>query len=484
MDHPNTGTMLPTNIPSNMPQTAEHPLVAIRAQLDAIRTFLEDEQFDDAAAICRQGLEHLDAHSLSAEIEAQLRVEFLWLLLLARDGQPPERVALWDKVELERAAMQVVEAATRNGDPALKAKAESLRGKVILQTQGLAAAIPLLEHAYELAQNSQDAIIQFLILADLGFYSVGQNLRRGLELMLQGHTLYSEPAAQQARGPYDTLLDRIWYELKGRIGVVKFDDGTFQEALLWLEASYTYLRQSRQAPRSYISQLYMAMGQWEATEDVLRTSVEAALEKAMPDVPDLYNMSLLGKLYLEWGRIDDAAPLLERSWAIIQPLHVTWAMTLVGNYHTELLLQPTYAHYDIIAAERQARDVAAIARRDGWHRSIVTALGLRSQAALLGGDVDAAVRWSTEAADYLRQYGTLPAVRTEEIALIHYQALLAAGQERAALESLRQAADILYQKIDSITDVAYRQTMLEHVSISQAIVTACKQHGLEPRISQ
>jgi hypothetical protein len=64
--------------------------------------------------------------------------------------------------------------------------------------------------------------------------------------------------------------------------------------------------------------------------------------------------------------------------------------------------------------------------------------------------VDAAVLYSTEAAEYLRKSETLSALQTEEVLFNHYCVLKADGQDAEARIYLNRAHEILQRKAASI----------------------------------
>ena len=63
---------------------------------------------------------------------------------------------------------------------------------------------------------------------------------------------------------------------------------------------------------NFLGQVYVAMGLFEDAEEVLRYSIDLVDDRNNPNPWKGYNQALLGKLYIEWQRIDDAEnPMLE-----------------------------------------------------------------------------------------------------------------------------------------------------------------------------
>lgn len=442
--------------------------------LAAAVSFAHD-QFDRTTQLCLEALTMIRSLSETAPVDAQLQVDVVVLLLLSIEGKIRARPLESEEDQLGLLIADAENIALRTGERRLLAKARMLRAKFVLYTHGLAACIPLFEEAYFIARESGDEIIIYLAMADLGFYLVGQDLPRGLALMEQAHTLYEQKIKNIYRGVERAALERSYYHLKGRIGVVKFDSGQYKEALDWLQASYERLHNSNLSPTSYMCQPYTAMGLFEEAEALLKQDLDLARSEEILNSFVIYNLSLLGKLYLEWGRIQDAARYLTESWAKAKAMELTWLMTLVGNYHTELLMHEQFEARDLDAAARDAEMIADMARKAGWHRSVVTALSLRGQIALAQGQVDLALQYSGEAVGYMRARGLLPATRAEEIYFNHYSVLKAAGREAEANHYLSQAYHTLLEKLNSVADEKQRQSMMQRVSINQTILSAAQQ---------
>jgi tetratricopeptide (TPR) repeat protein len=440
----------------------------------AVVSFAHD-QFEHSAQLCREAMTIMSGITLDDTPDPQLHIDVIMLYLLSIEGLIMARPAADEEDHLDRLIGEADVLATRANDARLRAKARYLRAKFTLYTHGLAASIPLFEDAHQIAVESGDVIMAYYTQSDLGFYVVGQDLLRGLALMEDAHRLYETEIKDSYRGLERANLERSYYHLKGRIGVVKFDEGDYEEALEWLNASYDNLRSSKLAPTSYICQPYTAMGMFEEAEALLKQDLELARSEEALNSFVIYNLSLLGKLYLEWGKIQEAAHYLTESWAKAKAMELTWLMTLVGNYHTELLMHEQFDARDLGAAARDAEMIADMARKAGWHRSVVTALSLRGQIALVQGQIDEAVRYSSEAVAYLQDRGLLPATRAEEIYFNHYNVLRTAGRTAEAEQYLRLAHRTLLEKLNSLSDERQRQSMIERVAINQTILTTVQQ---------
>jgi tetratricopeptide (TPR) repeat protein len=445
-----------------------------RHHLMAAMVCFANDDFKRTTQLCLLALTTMRDLDAPVPVDVRLRVDSVYLLLLSIEGlirvRPPEG-------EVDQLDLLITDAenvAAHTDEMCLRAKAKLLRAKFTLYVRGLGACIPIFEEAYQLACESGDDVIEFLTTADLGFYVVGQDLRRGLQLMEDAHRLFETKIKDAYFGRERPQLERSYYHLKGRIGVVKFDKGDYKEALEWLDASYARLRESNLSPVNFYCQPYTAMGLFEEAEAMLKADIDLSRNEEELNAFLIYNLSLLGKLYLEWGRIQDAAHYLTKSWTKAKALELSWLVTLVGNYHTELLMHEQFSARDLDAAATEAEMVAEIARTAGWHRSVVTALSLRGRIALAQGQIETAVRFSQEAVDYLRQWGLLPATRSEEIYFTHYNILKAAGRDEAAEPYLREAYQTLLDKLNSINDDRYRQSMMRRVALNHTILTAAK----------
>jgi tetratricopeptide (TPR) repeat protein len=149
---------------------------------------------------------------------------------------------------------------------------------------------------------------------------------------------------------------------------------------------------------------------------------------------------------------------------------------LVGNYYAELLMHPDYKERNPGIAQELLTTTVKEAQAAGFHRSAIAALSLLGRLALDQSLIEDALKYSTQAVQYLERLGgTLPALRTEEIWFNHYLVLQAAKRQGQALDYLQRANAVLQEKASSLQDEAHRRAFLERVPVSRAILTAQEQ---------
>src|SRR5260370_39573777 len=86
--------------------------------------------------------------------------------------------------------------------------------------------------------------------------------------------------------------------------------------------------------------------------------------------------------------------------------------------------------------------------------------------------VEAALEHSTQAIKHLKQSGIMSALRIEEILYNHYLVLKAAKHEQEASDYIKEAYAIVQEKAETISNPVQKQTFLERVPVSKAIVMA------------
>ncbi len=351
--------------------------------------------------------------------------------------------------------------------PVQQARAQHLTGVLAIITDGLRAGLEALRVAQALAEACGDPLARYLCGVDLGFFVAGQNLTTAKNAMLNAHALYENEVRDTLDETWRTIYDRSWHDLKGRIGIILYDLGDFEAGRAWMEASCENLRGTQLAPECYRVQPYTSMGLFEEAEAILRGAVSTDNPAEM-NAWDLYNVSQIGKLYVEWGRPADALEILEPVWNETAKTGLAWLMTLVGNYYAEALLAE-----DVPAAAALAARIEDLARRTGWNRSVAYALLNRSRAAAALNAQNAALELSWRLIEFQNAFDTLPAVRKEEVLLNHALVLDAVGRHEQGYVYMQQARDILEMKLESIEDAAMRHSMMTNVSVSRAILGAC-----------
>ena len=95
----------------------------------------------------------------------------------------------------------------------------------------------------------------------------------------------------------------------------------------------------------------------------------------------------------------------------------------------------------------------------------------RGQLELFNQNIDDAFKYSTQAVDYLKKVGIMPALRVEEIYFNHFKVLQAAGHVEEARNYYQEAYAVLIQKADSIREPNLRESYLHRVPLSKTIIT-------------
>lgn len=444
---------------------------AAKYRLQAAKVFYSQDQFDKTKLLCYDLLTLINTLEDDSVECDRLYTEAIHFLMHAHEAglkmNPQDNDLPLDDL-LEKAEV----AAQRTGDQELIMMTKVIRGKMTVLTKGLTDGVNVLREAFDSAQEANCLTASFFIISDLGFYSVGQDVAHGLEMMLRAHNLYERELQEMHSGLDRLNMERSFHRLKSRIGVVLFDKGDYGEAMRWLEESYHLLNGGAPGPQ-FLAQVYIMCGMFEEAERVLKAALEDLFDKRqLMSIHDLYTLSELGKLYIEWGRCDDAADPIEFSWLQTEKSGVSWLVTLVGTYRAELLLAEGYSGYDPVAAEKQARLVLEVAEAAGWHRTIVNGLFLTGKALLAQGRHDEALTYAEEAAQYLQRMVDLPAVRKEEVLYQYALALKAVGRDDEAQDALEHAHDILAFKVGSLRGEDQRAAMRERVPVSRAILAA------------
>lgn len=438
----------------------------------AAQSSFSDGAFLETIELCKRALECLK------QVDGQDRmfIEVIQLLLIASEIRWRGKPELQGELPITTLAEEAEAAALRIGDLALLAQTKYLKGRVILVTESRSRCVFTLRDALKTAQQVRDQLGEFVIMSELGHHLVGENLTEGLTLLFQAHDLYTRMIATQAV-PQTKVLERYFHRLQGLIGIAEFDQGKFDEAEKWLKESIAGLkrlgmRYDLPGMFNFLSQLYIAMGLFEDAERVLKESVDLLKEEDEPSSFKGRSLALLGKLYIEWNRIEDAIGPLLKGWEETQATWNVAVVPLVRNYYAELLMHPNYRARNFAKAKQLLDITLEESRTTDFHRSAIAALSLHSQLALTQGLIDTALSYSTQAVGYLERMGIMPALRTEEVLFNHYLALKANKREREAIHYLGQAHAIVLKKAESIKNPDHQRAFMERVPVSKAILTA------------
>jgi tetratricopeptide (TPR) repeat protein len=369
-------------------------------------------------------------------------------------------------------------AAARTGEPALAALARCMYGRFLIASNGLPDAVAVFSEAADWAAESGNLLAQLETLSDLGHHSVGRSLNRGLTILWQAQALAERSCDDDAPAYDRPLLAVHRARLAGLIGVAIFDSGDFAEAEAWLRRSVDKLRALRAfdlfaSISNYLGQLLTEMGRFEEAEGVLLGALEALQADADLSTFQGYNLGLLGKLHLEWGRIGDAEENLRAGWDRLQRTQHRAIIPILRNYVAELLMHPAYPGRDIRRAYELFGETVAECRQSGFQRSEIAALAMRALACLALGDQAGAGDASAQAVAALEAAGTMPALRTEEVFLVRFEVLRATGADTEAAGWLSRAYRVLRAKEATIQGPGLREQFLTRVPTSSRIMAAC-----------
>lgn len=450
--------------------STEHPVSPERLLLAGLSAYARG----DRRRAARYGARGLRGDRPGDALEARL----VHLYLIATE--------LWWSVEPSSDVGALVQraqaAAARAGDPALRAMACCLLGRYLLATGSLPDAVTAFSEAAELSAASGNLLAELEALSDLGHHTVGRNLAGGLAILRRAQARADSSADDSAPPDDRPLLPAQRARLAGLLGVALFDDGRFDEAETWLRRSLGQLRALRARDlfasiANYLGQLLTEVGRFEEAEVVLLEAVAPLRADADLSTYQGYNLGLLGKLYLEWGRLGDAEQNLTAGWDRLQRTRHRAILPILRNYLGELFMHPGYPGRDLRRACGLFEETVAECQQSGFQRSEIAALALAALARLGLGDGDGACLASARAVERLAVTGTMPALRTEEVYFARYQALQAAGAEAAAAQWLARAQQVLHRKAAGIASPRRRETFLARVPASRKIMTARREAG-------
>jgi tetratricopeptide (TPR) repeat protein len=453
---------------------AEEPVPAAENYLNAAQSAFGDGGLREVVAICTEALAWVRSLPVGTPENDHLRAEIIRLLLDARE-------IVWDpaaRPEDERAlvamAAEAEAAAARTGDVKLQSEVRHARGKLAMRTGKLQEGLALFEQSLALAEQAGDTVGQLMILCDLGHNKDSEDLSAGAALLRRAEELYRTGAVVPGDRLEKKLLERHHSRLKTLIGVSEFDLGHYGEAERWLREGIKELRDhgEREAlawAMNFAGQLHIAAGQYESAEQELGEAIELT-EGSMAAI---YHRSLLGKLYLEWQRAQDASVPFTQAWAAIPSGGLPNSVApLVRNAQAEYLVSRA-GPGDADQAEQLLEQTVAEAEKIGFQRTLISALSLLARLTLDGGRTDEALDWSTRAVTALQAKSWFtPTVRTEEVLFVHSLATRAGGRDDEAERALQHAREVLEGKASSIPDTEARQVFLERVPLSRQITSA------------
>lgn len=324
---------------------------------EAAQSSYLDSALYETAELCEQSLEQIKNLSEDSEEYDRLRIDVTYLLLNATwnswYGNPEEQ----QKRPYETFAREAVAAANRIGDKSFIARMKFVLGMILVHSEGVSAREKILNEALVAARDANDIVYEFFILYGLGNTIVYKNLDKGLKLHYQAYELYKKNF--ETHKDFKTVeIKRQLCDLQSRIGISEFDRGNYGTAIKWLTRSVSAYRENKMLDDlpvylNYLSQVSINMGMVERSEEYLLESLELMKEHKKPLPWRGYNRALLGKLYLEWNRIEEAVRPIIEGWEETKKTWNVFLVPLVMNFHIGLLMHPNYKKRNIKEAERQ-----------------------------------------------------------------------------------------------------------------------------------
>lgn len=380
-------------------------------------------------------------------------------------------------IQVETLLREAERAARRLNDAQWEARLRRHRAWLQLTTHSLPTALRSMQEAQHLARIAGDRVLEWIILAERGHYLVGEDLKRGLALQYEAYHLYNDQLLEFE--PDSVQLQEQFFSLLTRIGINEFDLGDFDRALDYLQRGITGMRSMGMHSDlawalNFLAQVLIAGGRFEEAELILLEALE--LQEALVSDPNKSNnLALLGKLYLEWERVDEAGTPMRQGWAMAQTGSQLALISLVRNYYAELLMHPDYQLRDLTAAEEQLIANLFEIHASHFHRSAIQALSLHARLALYQTKPDLAYERSSEAVAYLERMGTLPALRSEEIFWNHALVLSANKRNAEADSFVKRAYQIVQAKAETISEPEQRRLYLERVLLNRQLADALRQ---------
>jgi tetratricopeptide (TPR) repeat protein len=463
----------------------DEPLLAASYYFKSAKSTFYNGALKETSELCEAGLDKIRSLPENIIDYDKLHAEIIQLKLTASEmwwhGKPESSPI---KSEEESLVEEAEAAAFRAGERSLIIRLKYLKGKIYITTYNLDGAIEALKEALQMAKEDKDSLAEFFIMAELGHRIIGSSTNNGdktldigLRLQYEAYSLLKYYLKSQLKSDIMVNLDPHLYRLKMHIGVGEFDRGNFGESIKWLVENVKELREKNRIEEfswslNYLGQVYTAIGLFNDAENLFKEAIGLHKDEE-PVAIRGYNLALLGKLYLEWGRVKDATKPLVEGWNETKLASMIAIVPLVRNHYTELLIHPDYKDNDLGLAEKQIRDTIKDSERTRFHRSKIIALWLWGKLDLMQGHIYSAAKHSTEAVHYIEEMGITPPIRLEEIFYDHYRILKAIPDRQIdAKYYLTKAYTILQNKADSLKNEEYKYSFLHLVPISRAILSA------------
>jgi tetratricopeptide (TPR) repeat protein len=224
---------------------------------------------------------------------------------------------------------------------------------------------------------------------------------------------------------------------------------------------------------NYLGQLLINTGRFEEAETILIEALK--YDQNSEPIGEIkpwlgYNLALLGKLYIEWMRLEMAYSCLMDGW---KETELAWNVNLVPfvrNYLAELYMQHNFIGRDIERAKQLLKQTIDETLRTGFHRSRILALSLLSIVELELGNHNEALAHSEEVMLQFERFGHLPALRHEELLYHRYLVLKQVGNSGLCNAVIESAYNVIFQNSLSIHEIAHRKLFLQRVPLNKNII--------------
>ncbi len=453
---------------------AQDNLNAAKYFLLSAQSLFSDGALSEATEICTRALNNI---RLTTE-NYHLHAEIVELFLIITENH-------WKTLDTERNlfnALAIVDegikAAKISGDQSLSSRLLCLRGLVVLYSRNLTEGVSIMQDSLQLAQQSNDPISEFTIMSTLGYWMRSGNFMAGLKMQWAALSLYNAKIENSIPPPPLEVRRRI-YALQRQLGIGEFDQGNYGKALELLGQSVLGTRQIKAKDDlitllNNLAQIYTAIGFFQEAEFCLREAILLNKELDTPHIWQPYNLASLGKLFLEWGRIDDAVEPIVIGLKESEITQITWELPLIRTIYAELLMSPLYSKRNLGEAEYQLDNPLNESEKYGLNRSAIVALSLKSLVYLYQNNVKFALTLSEQAVERLENFGNLPAIRREEVFFTHYQINKEANQTKTALKYLEKAYNIVKAKAISLNQLPQKESFLHNIPLNVKILSATK----------
>ena len=428
--------------------------------------------FDEAFAFCTEVLQDNQSADF---VDDLLRLKFMRMLLALADVEWRGQLEIAGTVSIPKLLDDAEQLARDRNQKAILAQIMQLRAGWLMYRTGVMESIEMLRSALAVARESQDKLTEFCVLSALGHQTVKLDMDEGIALLYRAQELFNIHTESISSSDQAPELQRLQRLARASLGINEFDRGNYDRALRMLndvlnDAERNAVTFDFPVILNFLGQVEIAAGLFESAETHLKRAIALFENHDRPDPWNGNNLALLGKLYVEWERFEEATVPLERSWKESEPTHNLDLISLVRNYYGEFLMHPRNVRRDVVRAEQILRDNLNETRATSIHRSTIQSLTLLGRLMLDMNEREKALAFSGEAVTLLEDLGNMPALRMEEIYFNHYLILERLGQKNQAKAYLERAYGVI-----QVIDVADTEKFLTRIPLNRAILSAHQQ---------